>query len=82
MDSKDTLKVEGDSLGYFQMQRCIRSRLTTKLSYPDPMIKLWSDVGGEAGRSCEGVAAVGCTAWMGPITLNVAHESPTKSSAR
>jgi hypothetical protein len=37
-----------------RMQRCIRSRLTTKLSYPDPMIKLWSDVGGEAGRSCEG----------------------------
>src|SRR6059036_2099415 len=27
-------------------------------------------------------AAVGCTAWIGPITLNVAHESPTKSSAR
>ena len=26
--------------------------------------------------------AVGYTAWIGPITLNVAHESPTKSSAR
>jgi hypothetical protein len=25
---------------------------------------------------------VGRTAWISPITLNVAHEAPTKSSAR
>ena len=51
--------------------------LTTKLSYPNPMIKLWSDVGGEAGRSCEGgheAARSYLQHLVGPIFSNFAHE--------
>ena len=33
-------------------------------------------------RKSQSLWAVRCTAWIGPITLNVAHESSTKSSAR
>jgi hypothetical protein len=33
-------------------------------------------------RKSQSLWAVGFTAWIRPITLNVAHESPTKSSAR
>src|SRR6476620_7896876 len=36
----------------------------------------------DKGQPIRKLSRVGCTAWIGPITLNVAHESPTKSSAR
>ena len=36
----------------------------------------------DKGQPLRKLSRVGCTAWIGQITLNVAHVAPTKSSAR